>query len=348
MTDATSNAASNPTPDPRPVQGLHHVTCISGDPQRTHDFYAGLLGLRLVKRSVNQDDPGTYHLFYADGAGSPGSDITFFPWPRLPQGRVGTGTTTEVQLAVPAGSEGWWRERLARAGVAVAEARRGGEAALTLRDPDGLPLALVATSDARDAVPWSGSPVPSERQILGLHGVRLTLRDADASGALLERLGFERQTAPGDGADEEAGAWRRYRAPGDGASGRLVEVRHAPGEARARPGRGSVHHVAWAVEDDAHQDAVRRAAIASGAQPTERIDRFWFRSVYFREPGDVLYELATNGPGFDVDEDPERLGERLILPPWLEPHRDRIEAALPPLDTDPERDLRVAGGGGAA
>jgi glyoxalase family protein len=310
------------------VLGMHHVTAIAGNAQENLDFYQGLLGMRLVKRSVNQDDPATYHLFYADAVGHPGSDLTFFPWAHMPPGRPGAGLIAEVALAVPPDSLGWWRERLAKAGARLGErVERFGEPALTLTDPHGLSLALVETGDARDFTPWPGGPVPEAVQIRGLHAVRLNEHDLGrTAGVLQDVLGYE---AAGD----EDG-WRRFAVDGGG-SGRVLDVMQAPGAPRGHWGVGTVHHVAFRVPDDAVQAATRRKVEGAGLRPTPVIDRFWFRSVYFLEPGGVLFELATDGPGFGVDEDLAHLGRRLVLPPWLEPERQAIEAALPKL-RDPE------------
>jgi glyoxalase family protein len=306
------------------VTGLHHVTAIAGNAQENLDFYAGVLGMRLVKKSVNQDDPGTYHLFYADAEGHPGSDLTFFPWPDLPPGRRGTGLAMEVALAIPSGSLDYWSERLARHGVTPgAVETRFGQRVLPLTDPHGLALGLALTDDPREFTPWPESPVPPPHQIRGLHAVRLWERDlAVTTGFLTTALGF---TPAG-----EDGGWHRF-VLGGGGSGRVLEVRELPGERPGSWGVGSVHHVAWRVPDDAAQVAAQGRVEAAGRHPTEVIDRFWFRSVYFREPGGVLFEIATDGPGFAVDEAPESLGTTLVLPPWLEPQRGRIEAALPPL-----------------
>ncbi len=306
------------------VHGLHHVTALSGDPQENLDFYVGVLGLRLVKKSVNQDAPEVYHLFYADGAGTPGTDLTFFPFPDLPDARPGAGLATEVSFGVPPESLGWWRDRLEARGVEVgAEERRFGERALPLEDPHGLPLALVATDDERPWVAWEESPVPVERQLRGMHSVRTRQRRLAPTRDLLEdALGFELL--------ETEDGWHRFGADGGG-SGRLIDVRvenDAPG---GRQGAGGIHHVAWRVSGDDEQMGVRRAVEERGRRPTPPIDRFWFRSVYFNEPGGVLFELATDGPGFERDEAPERLGETLILPPWLEDRREEIEDALPEL-----------------
>lgn len=315
------------------VHGLHHVTAIAADPRENLDFYTRVLGLRLVKQTVNQDVPDTYHLFYADGEGTPGTDLTFFPWPRLGPGREGAGLAVEIPLAVPAGSLGYWDDRLGENAVDRAPIEeRFGERTLPFRDPHGLGLALVETSDERDWVSWEESPVPPSRQIRGLHAARPKVRDLGPTRTLLEEvLGFEQ-------AGEEAG-WHRFGADG-GSSGGWIDVAEAPGGPRGAWGTGAVHHVAWRVRDAAEQDVLRARLERAGLSPTPPIDRFWFRSVYFKEPGGVLFELATEGPGFAVDETVERLGERLVLPPWLEARREEIEAALPPLDTPAPASVR--------
>jgi glyoxalase family protein len=307
-----------------PVHGIHHVTAIAGDPRENLHFYTEVLGLRLVKRSVNQDAPDTYHLFYADAEGHPGTDLTFFPWPKMGAGRTGTGLAVEVGFAVPQGSLAFWSERLESMGVGLAiAASRFGERVLAFPDIHGLSLSLTETSEPREFAPWQESPVPERHQIRGFHSVRLWERELATTARFLgEALGFER-------AGEEDG-WHRFGVDGGG-SGRWVEVRELPGGRLGQWGTGAIHHVAFRVADAAEQLAVRRQIVAAGSHPTPVIDRFWFQSVYFREPGGALFELATDGPGFAVDEDPAHLGEQLILPPWLEPQREEIEAALPPL-----------------
>ena len=306
------------------VTGIHHVTCIAGDPQENVDFYTGTLGMRLVKKSVNQDVPDTYHLFYADGEGHPGADLTFFPWPKLPPVQKGAGLAVEVSLAIPKGSLEYWEDRLATAGANTGDREvRHGEHASRLTDPHGLELALVETPDEREFAPWSQSPVPPAHQIRGLHAVRLWERDvAQTASFLVDSMGFEM-------VGEENG-WRRYAVNGGG-SGRHLDIRAMPNEQRGSWGTGGIHHVAWRVPDDATELAVRERLAAAKRRPTEVIDRFWFKSVYFLEPGGVLFEIATDGPGFAVDEDLATLGEHLVLPPWLETHRREIEDALPPL-----------------
>ena len=306
------------------VTGLHHITCIAGDAQANVDFYSGVLGMRLVKKSVNQDSPGTYHLFYADGAGHPGTDITFFPWPEMRPAQPGVGLAMEVSLAIPLGTADYWADRLAEHHIRVGELEtRHRTSALPFTDPHGLPLVLHETGDDREFTPWADSPVPAERQIRGLHSVRLWERDlALTSSFLTGVLGFV------DAGTENE--WTRFEIAGGG-SGRYLELREIPDANRGRWGTGGVHHVAWRVPDLDTELKVREGIERARRRPTEVIDRFWFKSVYYREPGGVLFELATDGPGFGVDEDPARLGESLILPPWLEPKRAAIERGLPPV-----------------
>jgi glyoxalase family protein len=316
------------------ITGLHHITVIAGDPQENLDFYVGILGMRLVKKTVNQDVPGTYHLFYADAAAHAGTDLTFFPWPDMAPGLTGVGLTVEVALAVPTGSLGYWGERLTRQGVQVAgPTTRFGEPLLTFDDPHGLRLALVETADPREFTPWAKSVVPEEYQVRGLHGVRLLERNAaPTTDFLVNTLGFE-----------EVGAengWRRFALPGN-RSGRVIDIKQLPTERQGTWGTGSVHHIAWRVPDDATELKVQHRLQSAGRRPTPVIDRFWFKSVYFREPGGALFEVATDGPGFGVDEPLEALGASLVLPPWLEPKRSLIEASLQPLQP-PERVAGVA------
>jgi glyoxalase family protein len=306
------------------ITGLHHVTVIAGDAQENLDFYSGVLGMRLVKKTVNQDVPGTYHLFYADAVAHAGTDLTFFPWPDMAPGRTGVGLTVEVALAVPAGSLGYWSDRLQHHGIQPgAPESRFGERLLAFADPHELRLALVETRDAREFTPWAESPAPESYQVRGLHGVRLLERSsAPTVDFLAGTLGFEE-------IGEEAG-WRRFALAGS-RSGRVLDIKEAPAEPQGTWGTGSVHHIAWRVPDDATELQVRRRLQQAGRHPTPVIDRFWFKSVYFREPGGALFEIATDGPGFGVDETLEQLGSRLVLPPWLEPKRAAIESSLPPL-----------------
>jgi glyoxalase family protein len=311
------------------ITGLHHVTVNSGDPQENLDFYVGVLGMRLVKRTVNQDAPDTYHLFYADGAGNPGTELTFFPWRGMAAGRPGTGETSEV----PSASLDYWATRLADLGVAgIERAVRFGESVLTFKDPHGLRLALIETSDPREFAAWVDSPVPEAKQIRGLHAIRLTETTLGPTARFLEQaLGFALIA-------EEKG-WQRYAVAGGG-SGRIVEVRSLAGASRAFSGAGSVHHVAFRVPDDAAERVAQQEIATAGGQATGVIDRFWFKSIYFREPGGTLFEIATDGPGFAVDENPATLGEQLILPPFLEQHRAEIVRALQPVTIPAVRQLK--------
>lgn len=308
------------------IQGLHHITCIAGPAQENLDFYSGALGLRLVKRSVNQDDPGTYHLFYADSEGHAGTDLTFFPWSQMAPSRKGHGLSTEVSLAIPPGSLSYWQERLGELGVTLGEMEaRFSQPVLPMRDPHGLSIALVESNDSlgRTFSAWPDSSVPEQHQIRGLESARLLERDLTLTTSFLEQaMGFKFIGREGE--------WHRYGVA-NGKSGAYLELAEAPAAPRGAWGTGSVHHLAWRMEDDAQENEMRDRVIAYGAHPSPVIDRFWFKSVYFKEPGGVLFELATDGPGFGVDEEMATLGQALVLPPWLELERRAIEQNLPQL-----------------
>jgi glyoxalase family protein len=308
----------------RRVNGLHHITAIAGRAQENLDFYAGVLGMRLVKRSVNQDDPGTYHLFYADAEGHPGSDLTFFPWEHMAPPRMGHGLAVEIALEVPRDSLSSWASRLEKYGTRPEPIEvRFGDRVLPFVDPHGLRIGLVESARhvGRRFAPWDGSPLPPERQIRGLYGARLWERGAaTTTGFLSAVLGFEPLASEN--------GWTRY---GFNDAAGIVDVREVTSGPRGAWGVGTVHHLAWRVDDEQHQLDVRGQVEAAGGRATEVIDRFWFKSVYFKEPGGVLFELATDGPGFTIDEDRAHLGEALVLPPFLESHRQRIEQVLPPL-----------------
>lgn len=309
----------------REILGIHHVTAIAGDPQQNIDFYAGLLGLRLVKLTVNFDDPGTYHLYYGDGQGHPGTIMTFFPWPGAPRGRTGTGQLTVTSFAIPEGSAGYWRSRLEAQQVAVKETRSAfDERVLAFTDPDGLQLELVNAPDADPRRAWDQGPVPHDYAIRGFHRVTLCEEGFDRTAALLtEIMGFR----------QVEGRENHYRyAVAGGAPGSIVDLLCMPD---ARPGRvaaGTVHHVAWRTPDE-QQQLRWRAALAEGHayNVTPVIDRKYFRSIYFREPGGVLFEIATDPPGFTVDEPANELGSRLLLPEQYEPVRAELERRLPPI-----------------
>jgi glyoxalase family protein len=306
---------------PFETRGIHHVTAIAGDAQANLDFYVGLLGLRLVKRTVNFDDPGTYHFYFGDATGRPGSLLTFFPWAGMPRGRPGPGQVTRVSFLVPAASLGWWERRFADRGMA---STRPDERTITFEDPDGMSLALVADETARPETEdgaWAGGPVPAEHVPLGLHGVTIEVARAERSIELLtESLGF--------GGGSSADAAHRLVTRGGGMGSR-VEVLERPGAAPGRLGAGTVHHVAFRARDDAEQNAWREKLARRGLGVTPVQDRCYFHSIYFREPGGVLYEIATDPPGFTIDESAAELGGALKLPPWLEEARGDIERSLP-------------------
>ena len=305
--------------------GIHHVTAIAGDVRRNVAFYTRDLGLRLVKKTVNFDDPGTYHVYYGDETGTPGTILTFFPWAHVAPGRLGVGQTFETAFRVPAAALGFWTHRFVERGVAhEAPQRRFGETVLPFKDPDGANLALVGVPDAEGEPAWTGGDVPPEAAIRGFAAVTLLLDGAERTGAILtDVLGF--------GEAGRDGSTIRYRA--DGARhGGTVDIRVAGGFLPGRPGGGSVHHVAFRAADDAAQGAmVERLADAHRIRATEQVDRNYFRSVYFREPGGVLFEIATDEPGFAADEPVATLGRDLKLPRFLEGRRAAIEAALPAL-----------------
>ena len=303
--------------------GIHHVTAIAGAARRNLDFYTGTLGLRLVKKTVNFDDPGTYHFYYGDETGTPGTILTFFPWDHAAPGRLGIGETQETVFRVPEGAIGYWIHRFVDNRVAhEAPQQRFGESVLAFRDPDGMRLALVATPRAENEPAWSDATVPAQYAVRGFHGVSLLLADAAPTGAVLtDVLGFAE-------AAREANLVR-FKAAGADVGG-IIDIRVAGDFLRGHQGRGSVHHVAFRAADDAAQaEMVRKLAESHGIVTTEQKDRNYFRSVYFREPGRVLFEIATDIPGFAVDEPVASFGRSLKLPRFLEPRRKDIEAVLP-------------------
>lgn len=307
------------------INGIHHVTAIAGPAARNLDFHGRVLGLRLVKKTVNFDDPGTYHLYYGDAAGAPGSILTFFPWEHAAPGRLGVGETQETVFRVPLASIGYWTQRFVERGVPHDRpVRRFGETVLAFRDPDGMRLALVGVAGIETEAAWDGGEIPAEHAIRGLHSVSLLVADAAPTGAILSDVFGFREIGRED-------ALVRYRADGAG-FGKIVDLRVVGGFLPARQGAGSVHHIAFRAADDAAQEEmVRKLAERHGVRTTEQRDRNYFRSVYFREPGHVLFEIATDAPGFSVDEPAAELGQALKLPPGLEAQRVRIEALLPAL-----------------
>jgi len=306
------------------VTGLHHITAIASDPRQNLDFYTRTLGLRFVKKSVNQDDPGTYHLYYGDYAASPGTILTFFPWAGLRRGRPGTGQAYATGFSVPAGSLPFWQERFQKLGVShQAVEKRFADEVLAFTDPDGLRLELVATSetDPRPATP--ARDVPAEFAIRGFHSSTLALVDAAATALVLtDSMGYKLAG--------QAGHRARYTA-GHGGPGTYVDLLTDPTLPRGLNGAGTIHHVAFRVSDDATEVAAREVLLKDGLHVSPVIDRAYFKSIYYREPAGVLFEIATDGPGFAIDEPLDQLGTKLGLPPHLEPHRAEIEAALPKL-----------------
>ena len=307
-----------------PIVGLHHVTAIASDPQRNLDFYTEVLGLRFVKRTVNFDDPGTYHFYFGDDAGSPGTILTFFPWPGATRGLAGAGEVTHTAFSVPASSIAYWEQRLLSKGVLVEHTgKRFHEDVLTLADPDGMKLEIVGHADAAPAtnVPRFAD-VPAQHAIRGFFGVTMLQRDAKATEQTLAWMGF--------GKVAEEGNRMRFAAPNGAALGNHIDVVVNPNAGHGRNGAGSVHHIAFRTPNDESQLAWREV-IAQHLQVTTVQDRDYFQSIYFREPGGVLFEMATDTPGFATDEPIETLGEALRIPAWLEPQRARIEQRLAPL-----------------
>jgi glyoxalase family protein len=314
--------------------GLHHVTAVTTEASKNVAFYTEVLGLRLVKKTVNQDDVSAYHLFYGDELGRPGTEVTFFDWPHLKiaPNHAGAGEVSATELRVSGrGALELWADRLTGFGVEHGGAEeRGGRGLIAFTDPEGQRLRLIDDgADARVAggVPWEGSQVPREAGIRGLGAVELTVRDLDpTTWVLTEVLGFRRT-----GEQARHGGRVVGFEVGPGGPGAEVLVVEEPGAPVARLGRGGVHHVAFRTPDDEEHAAWRERVRSFGLGVTPQIDRFYFRSIYFREPGGVLFEIATDGPGFATDEDAEHLGERLSLPPFLEPRREAIEAGLQPI-----------------
>jgi glyoxalase family protein len=307
--------------------GIHHVTAIARDPQSNVDFYTRVLGLRLVKQTVNFDAPDSYHLYYGDEQGSPSSLLTFFPWPGVPKGRQGAGLTTTTAFSVPGSSLGWWHERLARLEVdADAPTTRDDEDVLRFRDPNGMVIDLVA-ADGDHRSGWDGvADIPADHAVRGLHAITLSERLLDPSAAMLtDLLGMH---VTGEGSD------RARFGMADGRSGALVDVTGGVRDRGLQAG-GTVHHVAFRAPDLETMTAWQQELLGRGVGVTQILDRQYFKSIYFREPGGVLFEIATDAPGFAVDEPLLELGRHLKLPPWLEPDREQIAAALPPLRLDP-------------
>jgi glyoxalase family protein len=306
-----------------PLPGIHHVTAITGDVQKCVDFYVGVLGLRFIKKSINQDVPDTYHIYFGDYVGTSGTAMTFFGWPDWPKRKTGSGQVTTVSFAVPRESLDFWNGRLGKLGVKVSRTNRFGTDALVLADADGIELELVGDASDERWVPWPDSPVAEEHAIRGFHSVTMTVAESAATFDLLVKtMGFHRTGQEGH---------RTRLETGKGGPDAILDVVESPEGPEGEESVGTVHHVAWRAADDAHQAAWREAVVKAGRNVTPVIDRYYFKSIYFREPGGVLFEIATDGPGFTVDETAESLGSSLSLPPWFNVRRDKLDVTLPPI-----------------
>ena len=303
------------------IAGLHHVTAIASDPQRNLDFYTGLLGLRFVKRTVNFDDPGTYHFYFGDDTGKPGTVLTFFPWPGARRGRQGAGEVAATAFSIPVDSISFWAARLRAKDVTFSEDLRFGAKSLAFHDPDGMKLELIEQAEAHPGAAPRYVDVPAPQAIQGFYGVTLLLNRLEKSADLLAHMGMKQVTRAGD---------RTRFAPEGNALGRFVDVVIDAAAPRGLQGAGSVHHIAFRTPDDASQ-AEWRKLLSAKVEVTPVQDRTYFHSIYFREPGGVLYEMATDAPGFLIDEPIESLGETLCIPEWYESTRAAIEARVVPI-----------------
>ena len=317
------------------IPGLHHVTAIASDPQRNLDFYAGLLGLRFVKRTVNFDDPGSYHLYFGDNRGTPGTILTFFAWPGAQRGIRGTGQVEATAFAISPDSIGYWLDRLKQHHVtAERTTTRFGEEVIRLIDPDGMQIELIASSSYANFEPWPDGLVEAEHSLRGFHSVSAALDGYERTARLLTE-GF------GYSLTNESGNRFRFASRDNSAPGRIIDLLCQPAIAKGRIAVGSVHHIAFRAKDNAEQLQWREHLVELGYNVTPVMNREYFRSIYFREPGGVLFEIATDPPGFTLDEKPEELGKHLRLPPWLEPARPQIEQILPPISPESIRGSTV-------
>jgi catechol 2,3-dioxygenase-like lactoylglutathione lyase family enzyme len=307
------------------IPGLHHVTAIASDPQRNVDFYAGVLGLRFVKRTVNFDDPGSYHFYFGDARGMPGTIMTFFAWPGAGRGIRGTGQIDTIAFAIPQNSSGYWLDRLQRQHVLAEKiSARFGDEAIRLVDPDGLVVELMESSAPAAVEQWDGSSVPKEHTVHGFQSVSAALEGYERTAKLLtETFGYRFV--------DQSGNRFRFASHDENAAGHSIDLLCKPDAHPGRVAAGSVHHIAFRARNDDEQRYWREQLVDLGYNVTPVIDRVYFHSVYFREPGGVLFEIATDSPGFTLDEDANHLGESLRLPQWLEPARSQIEEVLPPI-----------------
>jgi glyoxalase family protein len=312
------------------IRGLHHVTAIASDPQRNLDFYVGLLGLRFVKRTVNFDDPGSYHFYFGDGRGTPGTILTFFPWPGARRGIRGTGQIDATAFAISPDSLSYWLDRFKQRHVTAERTSPCfGEEGIRFVDPDGLLIELIASSSLPQVEPWPDSPIPQEHVLHGFHSVSAALEGYERTARLItDSFGYRLV--------EESGNRFRFASLDDAAPGRIIDLLCLPDTAMGRVAAGSVHHIAFRAKDDHEQLQWREHLVERGFNVTPVMDRVYFHSIYFREPGGVLFEIATEPPGFTLDENLNELGTHLRLPPWMESARSQIEKILTPIQTPAE------------
>ncbi len=307
------------------ILGLHHITGIAGDAQRNYDFYTKTLGLRLVKKTVNFDDPQTYHFYFGDEVGTPGTILTFFPWKNVRQGKIGAGMATEIGYSVPKGSLEFWKSRFEKLGIPYEETERFGERLITFQDPDGLWLGLIEVDHDDDRKGFETSEIKTDAALKGFHTVTLTLNNIKATAAILtDVFGYKQM--------KQEGNLHRYQTD-TVKNAAIVDLLEMPEVQRGLNAGGTNHHVAFRVKDEADLMAMREKVMAKGLQITEKINRDYFFSLYFREPGGVLFEIATDNPGFATDETVENLGSSLQLPNQYKAMRPEIEKALPELHT---------------
>ena len=306
--------------------GIHHITAIAGDPQKNLDFYAGVLGLRLVKKTVNYDDPETYHFYFGDSGGEPGTILTFFPWTTSGlKGHPGASQVTGIAFSVPSGALGFWKKRLELFHVELSGQKESrDEERLAFHDPDGIGLELVDSGNEPSEAAWPRR-VPLQCAIRGFFSATLSVANPETTAAFLSSVLGLRPAGDHEG--------RLWLSAGDGV-GTIAEVVNDPAKRPGRMGVGAVHHIAWRARDDAEQRDLRSAIISTGKPATPVIDRMYFHSVYFHEPNGILFEIATDPPGFTRDEAADSLGQRLTLPPWLERLRPALEKALPPVNAE--------------
>lgn len=309
--------------------GIHHITAISGSARENYRFYSEMLGLRLVKKTVNFDDPGTYHLYYGNADGTPGTIMTFFPWENMPAGRVGNGQVAAVAFAAAADSKPFWQRRLETGGIHFTETRRFGESVLGFADPHGLPLELIFAEGVARPAPWSTGSIPRQHAVRGFHSATARLHTAQKTAEMVtEVLGLEP-------VGSENGR-TRFRGRHANSPGTVFDIVEEPNGVAGRSGVGTVHHIAFRAADDREQRHWQQKVTEFGLDVTRLIDRNYFHSIYFRDTGGVLFEMATDPPGFTIDEDLPDLGSGLMLPPQYEAMRGQLEERLPPLETDDE------------